>query len=53
LFRLRRLDFASGACRLPPRVFFTGCSLSELQATAKPRNRRYSSKRNQLGCRNC
>jgi hypothetical protein len=30
LLRLRRLGFASGACRLPPRVFFTGCSLSEL-----------------------
>ena len=50
LFRLRRLGFASRACRLPPRVFFTGCSLSELQATAKLRHRRYSSKRNQLGC---
>jgi len=49
LFRLRRLGFASRDCRLPPRVFFTGCSLSELQATAKLRNRRYSSKRNQLG----
>lgn len=49
LFRLRRLGFASRACRLTPRVFFTGCSLSELQATAKLRNRRYSSKRNQLG----
>jgi hypothetical protein len=34
LFGLRRLGFAS-ACRLPPRVFFTGCSLSELQATAR------------------
>jgi hypothetical protein len=53
LFRLRRLGFASRACRLPPRVFFTGCSLSELQATAKLRNRRYSSKRNQLACPNC
>jgi hypothetical protein len=53
LFRLRRLGFASGACRLPPRVFFTGCSLSELQATAKLRHRRYSSKRNQLDCPNC
>jgi hypothetical protein len=37
LFRLRRLGFASRVCRLPPRVFFTGCSLSELQATAKLR----------------
>jgi len=49
LFRLRRLDFAFGCCRLPRCVLFTGCSLSELQATAKLRNRRYSSKRNQLG----
>ena len=49
LLRLRRLGFASGACRLPPHVFFTGCSLSELQATAKLRHRRYSSKRNQVG----
>ena len=30
-----------------------GCSLSELQATAKLRHRRYSSKRNQLGGPNC
>jgi hypothetical protein len=52
-FRLRRLGFASRACRLPPRVFFTGCSLSELQAKAKLRHRRYSSKRNQLGFPNC
>ena len=49
LLRLCRLDFASCGCRLPPCVLFTGCSLSELQATAKLRNRRYSSKRNQLG----
>jgi hypothetical protein len=48
LLRLRRLGFASGACRLPRRVLFTGCSLSELQATAKLRHRRYSTKRNQL-----
>jgi len=52
-FRLRRLGFVSRACRLPSRVFFTGCSLSELQATAKLRHRRYSSKRNQLACANC
>jgi hypothetical protein len=32
---------------------FTGCSLSELQAAAKLRNRRYSSNRNQLACANC
>jgi hypothetical protein len=30
LLRLRRFGFAFGACRLPPRIFFTGCSLSEL-----------------------
>jgi hypothetical protein len=48
LFRLRRLGFASRAGRLPLPFFFTACSLSELQATAKSRNRRYSSKRNQL-----
>ncbi len=53
LFRLRRLGFAFGACGLPLRVLFTGCSLSELQAAAKPRNRRYSSNRNQLVCTNC
>jgi hypothetical protein len=53
LFRLRRLGFASRACRLPPRVLFTGCSLSELQTTAKLRHRRYSSKRYQLGVPNC
>jgi hypothetical protein len=37
--RLRRLSFASGGCKLTLRVFFTGCSLSELQATAKLRHR--------------
>ena len=36
-FRLRRLDFAFGGCRLSPCFLFTGCSLSELQATAKLR----------------
>jgi MFS family permease len=53
LFRLRRLGFAFRACRLPPPVCFIACSLSELQATAKLRNRRYSSKRNQLDYPNC
>jgi hypothetical protein len=53
LFRLRHLVFASRGDKLPLRVFFTGCSLSELQATAKLRHRRYSSKRNQLGRPNC
>jgi hypothetical protein len=53
LFRLRRLDFAFGGCRLSPCFWFTGRSLSELQATAKLRNRRYSSNRNQLVCTNC
>jgi len=47
-----------GACAILPRIvgqgraaelLFTGRSLSELQATAKLCNRRYSSKRNQLG----
>jgi hypothetical protein len=50
LFRLRRLDFAFGACRLSLCFLFTGCSLSELEATAKLRNRSYSSNRNQLVC---
>jgi hypothetical protein len=53
LFRLLRLDFAFGCCRLPRCVLFTGGSLSELQATAKLRHRRYSSKRNQLGSPHC
>ena len=53
LFRLRRLGFASRGCKLPLPVFFTGCSLSELQATAKLRHRRYSSKRNQWGRPHC
>jgi hypothetical protein len=50
LFRLRRLDFASFGCRSSSFGVFIGCSLSELQATAKLRDRRYSSKRNQLSC---
>ena len=53
LFRFRRFALLPGACRLLPCALFTCCSLSELQATAKLRNRRYSSKRNQSAYANC
>src|SRR5215472_1890439 len=53
LFRFPRLPFVPSPCTLLPCVLFIRCSLSELQATAKLRHRRYSSKRNQSACSDC
>jgi hypothetical protein len=53
LFRFCRLTFVPSVCRLLFGVLCIRCSLSELQATAKLRNRRYSSKRNQSVCPDC